>query len=192
MAVPAERRATFEELYQAIQALPEGITGEILSDGVIETMGRPGRAHTRASKRLGAVLASMEAADESSGWIVEPEREVRLRGTRLVVPDLAGWRIEDGDTDFLDENPILRRPDWMCEILSDSTRKKDRTEKLPLYVAAGVPHVWLVEPGPREIEVYVGRWDVPALVARGDERARLPPFDLDIDLATLWVPRRKG
>ena len=40
MGSAAERNATFEELYRAIQALPPGLTGEILEPGVIRTMGR--------------------------------------------------------------------------------------------------------------------------------------------------------
>lgn len=193
MALPAERIPTFDELYRAIQALPEGITGEILSDGVIETMGRPGRPHTRFARKLGGFLgATVETIDESSGWVIEPEREVRFLASRLLVPDLAGWRIVEGDTAFLDDNPVLRRPDWACEIVSDSTRRRDRAEKLPLYLQAGVPFVWIVEPESKLVEVFAsdGAGPVRVAVARGDEPARLPPFDLDLPLATLWVPGR--
>ena len=31
---------------------------------------------------------------------------------RLAVPDLSGWRVEEGDDAFLSENPIVRVPDW--------------------------------------------------------------------------------
>jgi Uma2 family endonuclease len=190
MATAAQRVGTFEELYEAIKALPEGITGEVLSDGVIETMGRPARPHRRVAKRLGALLWAEEDDAAPSGWVVEPEAEVLIALGRLVVPDLAGWRIVEGDTDFLDANPILRRPDWVCEILSESTASKDRGPKMALYSRAGVPHIWIVDPGVRTVEVYTPRKGEAARIAaaKHDESARLPPFDLDVDLSRLWGP----
>lgn len=189
MALPAQRVPTFDELYQAIRALPEGITGEILMDGVIETMGRPGRSHSRFARRLGALLVgSLEDVEERSGWVIEPERELRLLVQRLVVPDHAGWRVGEDGTDFLNENPVTRRPEWVCEILSASTEKRDREQKLPLYSAAGVPHVWIVNPDERFVEVWTPRGKVRTV--RAGAVVRLPPFDLEIDLSTLWVPSR--
>lgn len=190
MPAPAQRIPTFEELYEAIQALPDGITGEILSDGVIETMARPGRPHRRAWEGLFDRLRAPRASTPRR-WRIESEAEVRLFD-RLTVPDLSGWQLDDDDDEaFLDENPIARVPDWTCEILSPSTERKDRTEKLPLYALANVGHVWLVDPEARSIEVYVSQAGAPAkrMVAHEADIVALPPFDLDIDLASLWVPR---
>jgi len=193
MTLTVQRVATFGELYEAILALPEGITGEILEDGRIETMGRPGRGHTRAGYRLGRLLGSLEDEDERDGWVFAPEREIRLLGTRLAVPDLSGFRIVEGDDAFLDHNPIERRPEWACEILSPSTERRDRVDKLPLYARAGVAHTWLIDVEARFVEVYETRAGVPAQVrvAREADVVRLPPFlDLEIDLSRLWAPRR--
>lgn len=190
MAPAVPRKATFDELYAAIQALGEGITGEILMDGRIETMGRPGRSHSRFSARLLRRLTDLED-DRSSGWVFEWEREIRITVDRLVVPDLAGWRVLAEDTTFLDENPIRRVPYWTCEVLSDSTRNKDPLEKLPLYLRAGVSHVWLADPEQRRIEVFVVGDGEPVRIglATGDAIVTLPPFsDVGFDLATFWVP----
>ncbi len=111
-----------------------------------------------------------------------------------MVPDLAGWRVVDDDTSFLDENPIRRVPDWACEVLSDSTRTKDRLEKLPLYLRAGVGHVWLADPEQHHVEVFVVGDGEPVSVApaTGDAVVSLPPFlGLVLDLATLWVPPKR-
>lgn len=188
MRSAAQRTATFEELYAAILALPEGITGEILTDGRIETMGRPGRGHTDFSTRLVRALGELED-DAGSGWVFAWEREVRFGLTRLAVPDHSGWRVSDGDTDFLDENPVLRVPDWACEVLSESTRSKDRNEKLPLYLRAGVGHVWIADPEARRVEVFVSGSDgdpVRVAVAEGNARVVLPPFPLELALAPFW------
>lgn len=190
MARPAERIPTFEELYLAVRALPEGLTGEILEDGRIEAMGRPGRAHTRAAKRLLRALGAVEDEDdERDGWVFAAETELRLLGNRLVVPDLSGWIVRDGESAFLDENPVVVRPDWACEILSPSTERKDRAVKLPIYARAEMPQIWLVDPERRRVEVYEPREGVAArtLVAEGSAIAALPPFpELELPLASLW------
>lgn len=191
MASAAQRKATFDELYAAILALPEGITGEILTDGQIDTMGRPGRGHSRFATRLVGRLHELED-DPAGGWVFDFEREIRFGLTRLAVPDLAGWRVGGEEPTFLSENPVLRVPDWTCEVLSDSTRAKDRQEKLPLYLRCGVGYVWLADPVARQVEVFVAGPDEPirTAVATGGGVARLPPFEAwPIDLAVLWLPQ---
>ncbi len=39
--------------------------------------------------------------------------------------------------------------------VSDTTLTKDRLVKLPLYAEAGIPEVWIVNLGARQIEVYL-------------------------------------
>ena len=193
MGRAAERLRTFDELYAVIAELPEGVTGEILHDGELETMSRPGRGHTRAGFRLAKLLGPIEDEDERDGWVFAPEREIRLLTKRLVVPDLSGFIVAGGDDAFLDENPILRRPDWACEILSQSTERKDRIDKLPLYARADVPHVWLIDAEARFIEVYASKDGLPVqvAVARESEVAQLPPFvGLELPLGRLWGRRR--
>ncbi len=43
-------------------------------------------------------------------------------------------------------------PDWVCEILSPSTRKLDLHGKRPVYPREGVGHLWLVDPTDRTLE----------------------------------------
>jgi len=57
----------------------------------------------------------------------------------VAVPDLAGWRRER-KLKFPTGHKIELVPDWICEILSPSTRSIDREIKLPLYARYGVPY----------------------------------------------------
>ncbi|GDX80973.1 hypothetical protein LBMAG42_27840 [Deltaproteobacteria bacterium] len=139
----AQKPATFDQMFAAIRALPEGEHGEILGPGLWRTMSRPGASHRRASKRVASRLGSMDV-DAGGGWWLEVEAELRL-DDRLHVPDLAGWRVPDGDLAFTEANPITRRPDWVCEILSRTTQRADRVIKLPTYAKAGVAHVWVID-----------------------------------------------
>lgn len=185
-----DRLPTFEEMYALIAALPEGQHGEILGPGTWRLMSRPGAPHRRGSKRVTSWLGAIDL-DAGGDWWFEVEVELQL-DDRLYVPDHAGWRIPDGDISFTEENPITRTPDWVCEILSRSTQRADRVLKLPTYAKLGVAHVWIVDPEGQTIEVYAPVDGLPTLIATAvGASARLPPFDLDIDVTTLFAaPKR--
>ena len=189
MAQPARSVRTFEELYADIERLPEGMTGEILEEGVVRVMSRPGRRHRRAAMACVDALGGANANLRGTGWWIEAEAEIRFPQGRLAVPDLAGWRVERVP-DFPDENPLTVLPDWCCEILSPRTARDDKRLKLPLFARSGVPWSWLVDPVLRLVEVYQMLNGLPALVttAQEDERRVLPPFDFEISLEGWWLP----
>ncbi|MCX7672328.1 MAG: Uma2 family endonuclease, partial [Thiobacillaceae bacterium] len=78
----------------------------------------------------------------------------------------------------------------VAEILSPSTERFDRAEKLPLYARWGVGHVWLIDPELRTLEAYEnqgGRW-VWLATLKDDDSVRLPPFDaVAFPLSGLWA-----
>jgi Uma2 family endonuclease len=189
MGAGAQPVRTFDELYTEIEELREGLTGEILEPGVLHVESRPGKRHRRAAKACLDALARDDADLRGTGWWIELEAEVRFPGDRLVVPDLAGWRVERVP-DLPDENPLTVLPDWCCEILSPRTARDDKRLKLPLFARAGVPWSWLVDPVLRFVEVYRTVNGLPALAmsAQEDERPILPPFEHEISLAGWWLP----
>jgi Uma2 family endonuclease len=189
MADPARRPRSFDELYDEILRLPDGLTGEILEPGVVRTMSRPGRRHRRAAGALFVELRGANANVGGKGWWIEQEAEIRFPADRLGVPDLAGWRVERVP-ELPDENPLTVLPDWCCEILSPRTARDDKRLKLPLYASSGVPWSWLVDPMLRLVEIYQTINGVPGLVttAQDEERRVLPPFDFEMSLAGWWLP----
>lgn len=189
VADTASRRRTFEELYDEILRLPEGMTGEILEDGVLRVMSRPGKRHRRAAGACLDALSGVNANLRGRGWWIEVETEIRFPPGRLAVPDLAGWRVERVP-DLPDENPLNVIPDWCCEVLSPRTARDDKRLKLPLFASSGVPWSWLVDPTLRLVEVYQMIDGRPALTATAqeDERKVLPPFDVEISLDGWWLP----
>jgi hypothetical protein len=86
MADPAHHVRTFEELYDEILRLPEGLTGEILEDGVLRVMSRPGKRHRRATQACLDALSGLNANMRGTGWWIEIEAEIRLLQERLAVP----------------------------------------------------------------------------------------------------------
>jgi Uma2 family endonuclease len=184
MTLPARRPATYADL----AALPENVVGEIL-DGELVVSPRPAPRHAATSSALGVTLgAPFQFGDGGpGGWWIIDEPELHLE-ENVLVPDLAGWRRERMPV-LPEEAFFALAPDWVCEVLSPSTRRTDRTKKLPLYARAAIPHVWLVDPLSQTLEIYgleSGRWVLLATHG-GEETVRAVPFEsVAFDLARLW------
>jgi len=172
--------ANRKSLYDAIEALPERVTGELIA-GQLHTQPRPAGRHVGAASVLGMRLGGpyhLGTGGPGGWWIlIEPEIHF-LRDTEVLVPDLAAWRRER-----MPELPADQRfevvPDWVCEILSPATASKDRELKMPVYARYGVAHAWLVDPATRVLEAYTlrdGRW---ALEARfeAQQTVEAAPFE---------------
>jgi Uma2 family endonuclease len=128
------------------------------------------------------------------GWRILDEPELHFpnpqtkAGKDVLVPDLAGWRRERMPQ-LLDVAHFTLVPDWICEVLSESTEKLDREEKMPIYAREGVRWAWLVDPMKRTLEAYGlegrlwmegGRWSK-------DDLVRAAPFEaIELELGALW------
>ena len=185
MSELATRGATYEDLLQ----VPSNLVAEIIH-GQVVTHPRPAPRHAVASSALGIEIGGPfdKGRGGPGGWWIIDEPELHL-GPHVLVPDLAGWRRER--LPALPEAAWFElAPDWVCEVLSTSTARVDRVEKLPIYAAAGVRHAWLIDPDLRTLEVLEnqdGRWLL--LGAReNDNPIQLPPFDaIAFPLSTLWA-----
>jgi len=121
-------------LYESLEALPEGVTGEILN-GQLHTHPRPSGAHVNVGSMLGAELIGpfRKGNEGPGGWWIIDEPEIHfVRNVEVAVPDLAGWRRERMPY-FPEDQRFEVVPDWICEILSPSTTGRDREIKMPLY-----------------------------------------------------------
>jgi hypothetical protein len=177
--------------YEDIEALPVGWVGEILEDELVASP-RPAMGHAHAASVLGARLLNPFSLGEGGpgGWWIFDEPELHL-GRDIVVPDLAGWRRERLPRPPSPEEPFMTlAPDWVCEVLSPSTRELDRERKLPFYHREGVAHAWLVDPLARTLEVFrrePSGWRLTATHA-GAETVRAEPFDaVPLGLGVLWL-----
>lgn len=101
-----------------------------------------------------------------------------------------GWRRSRVPT-FPESQPIAIVPDWLCEVLSPRTARRDRTIKSDLYLEAGVPHYWLLDMDQRTLEAFeaqAGRWVRLGAWSDGD-RVRIAPFDaIEIEAGALLLP----
>lgn len=186
MVAPSRRRATYAD----VLAAPPHMVAEVIG-GELVLSPRPAGPHTAVSSALGAelILPFGRGRGGPGGWIILDGPELHL-GEDIVVPDLAGWRRERLPAVRDDVAYFELAPDWLCEVLSPSTERFDRADKLAIYAAAGVGHVWLVTPRTRTLEVLrrqERQW-LQVAVHRDDARVRAEPFDaVELELATLWA-----
>ena len=181
----------FPARYEDLIALPENVSGEIIG-GELYTQPRPSGKHAIAARGLGIDLGGPFDFGRGGpgGWWIVPEPEIHLvRDTEVVVPDLAGWRRER--LPAIPEGVRFEvAPDWVCEILSPTTARKDRIVKLPLYARYGVAFAWLVDPLSRTLEAFElreGAWTLRATL-KDDDAVSIVPFDaVRFSLADLWA-----
>ena len=179
-----ERRATYQDVLDA----PPHRVAEIV-DGVLYTSPRPAMPHALATSSLGNDLSNpfQFGRGGPGGWWIIFEPELHF-GEDILVPDLAGWRRERM-ADFPDGAYSTLAPDWVCEVLSPSTRRLDLLGKRPIYAREGVAHMWVVDPKDRTLEAFELRdvqWVLIA-TAKDDDPVRIRPFEaVTFSLGDLW------
>ena len=183
-AIPAPRRATYQDVLNA----PAHRVAEIV-DGTLYTHPRPAMPHALASSNLGDELVSPfgKGRGGPGGWWIIDEPELHL-AEDVLVPDLAGWSRERMP-DYPTTAYVTLAPDWVCEVLSPSTRKLDLCGKRPIYAREGVAHLWLVDPVDRTLEAFKlrdGQWALIVTVADAGPVC-IRPFDaITFSLGDLW------
>lgn len=181
------RRAGYQDVLDA----PPHVVAQII-DGALHMHARPASPHALAGGRLYAVLASRfgSRSGGSKGWriLYEPELHMGESDVDIIVPDIAGWR-----RDKIPQYPIAPyftiAPDWVCEILSPSTRNIDLGSKRDIYARERVSHLWIVDPEAKTLEAYSltdGEWE-PIASFTGDNSVSVQPFEaIDFPLSELW------
>ncbi|MCY3879217.1 MAG: Uma2 family endonuclease [Rhodobacteraceae bacterium] len=183
-AAKAEQPATYQDVLDA----PPHMVAEVLA-GTLHTQPRPASRHALASSFLGMEIGNPFGRGRGGpgGWWIIDEPELHL-GMDILVPDLAGWR-RDRMPVYPDAAYFEIVPDWICEVLSPSTRRIDQNEKRTIYAREGVPHLWFVDPDTRTLEVFrllEGQWLLLATLTGGAAVSQ-PPFDaISFPLDALW------
>ena len=179
----SRRRATYRDVLEA----PPHMVAEIVG-GTLHTHPRPAPRHAHASSALGAKIGDpFDYGGGPGGWWILDEPELHL-GDDVLVPDIAGWRRERM-AEFPDTAYFTLAPDWVCEVLSPSTRDLDRHGKRPVYAREGVRHLWFVDPAARDLEAFELRDGAWALIAalRDNDTVSVPPFEaVPFPLDALW------
>lgn len=171
-------------------ALPADARFELI-DGELIEKAVPTFEHGLAQRNTASALGGpygrrLGGPGGPGGWWIVTEVDILMDG-RIYRPDLAAWRRERIPTPPK-ERPVAVRPDWICEIVSDSNRTTDTVTKLRRYHQAGVPHYWILDQMDRTLTVHRHAADGYLVAIRADarERVRAEPFDgIELLVATL-------
>ena len=157
----------------------DGLQYELL-DGILLVSPSPTLTHQRAVRQLFKALdarcpAALEIFFAPLDW--RPDQRTSLQ------PDLLVVRRDDASTTSLVAVPLL-----VVEVLSASTRRKDRILKAAAYADGGVASYWLVDPEQPSIDALalVDGGYVPLGEAIGDQVLTLDqPFPVTVRPADL-------
>jgi Uma2 family endonuclease len=168
---------------------PNDSAREEFINGILYASPRPAGPHLVAASMLGAYLMPplVLGSGGPGGWWILDEPEVLFYRNRFI-PDLVGWRRERLPK-IPTEAIIDVVPDWVCEVVSESSRKTDRKLKPPIYLKSGVKHMWIVEPAARTVEIYRATDQGWLLLETfsDDDQMKAEPFEsFVIPLAHVW------
>lgn len=91
----------------------------------------------------------------------------------------------------LPETAFFELPrDWVCEVISPSSNRRDRIQKARIYLECSVEWLWFIDPLAQIVEALhaeTGRWVVVGGWEGEDAQAHIPPFDaVALDLGRWW------
>ena len=143
-AEKAKRREYYALVHEDAKA--EFINGEIIYQSPVK------RKHWLVSINLSSLLHTYVKKHQLGEIGVE---KVMISLTRNdYEPDICFFRKEKAAA-FKKDQMHFPAPDFVVEILSDSTEKNDREIKFQDYAAHGVQEYWIIDPGKQTVEQYI-------------------------------------
>jgi Uma2 family endonuclease len=134
--------AEFDELTANDERRFELIEGEIIE------MAPPKIVHQLLSGRIYRVVDDLKP----NGVVIYAPVEIYLDEYNIPQPDIV-WVAANSQCQIADSR-LIGAPDLVIEILSPSTAKRDKTDKVKLYEKHGSREYWIVDTDYNKIEVW--------------------------------------
>lgn len=167
------RRSFFEET-------PEDAKAEFINGEIVVTP--PAALQHTHSEKLLLKLLDTYVSNKGLGFVGHEKMLICLTRNDYE-PDVAFWG-KAKSQDFTPTQCRFPAPDFIAEILSNSTEKTDRGVKMDDYAAHGVSEYWLVDPETKTLEQYVLRGDVYQLALKSGsgeiESTAVPGFRIPV------------
>lgn len=179
----AVRPLTYDDL-DLIPQDREGDRHEII-DGVLVVTPSPIPLHQIASGKLHVRFETF-VEPRRLGRVIAAPIDVVFAPRQVAVPDLVFVRQDR--LHIIGPKAIEGAPDLIVEILSPSTRGRDRGKKMRLYARFGVREYWILDPVARTIAVHLLRGEEYELVPNEDGVVRSTVLaGLNIDVAAFFA-----
>jgi Uma2 family endonuclease len=148
---------TLDELH----SLPDDGNKYELVRGELFVTPAPSVRHEHILARLHAALVPY-VARHALGMVYRPRAVLRFEGSEaerdLMVRPLGA---PTSDEDWA----ALPTPSLVVEVLSGTTRRRDLVQKRALYLDAGVPEYWVIDPAAQQVRVVRGERDADDTIA---------------------------
>lgn len=136
---------TIDDFY----ALPDGIRVELI-DGILYQFNAPSLVHQTIVFEIARQLDTCAAEHDCKVLLSPVNVQLDRDSKTMVEPDISV---------LCDRGKAINRciygaPDFVLEVLSPSTRKRDLTIKVSKYEQAGCREYWIVDPESRTVFVY--------------------------------------
>ena len=129
---------------------------EIIKGRIFKMSPAPKTIHQQISIKLSSIIythlknKTCQVFHAPFDVILPIKDKTRERATTVVQPDITVIC----DPAMIEENGCFGVPDWIIEILSPHTSKKDLQLKFDVYEEAGVGEYWIVMPEQQLVEVF--------------------------------------
>jgi len=134
------------------QLLPENGPRYQLIEGDLYMAPAPNRYHQDISRNLEYILLDY-LAEHPIGKLYHAPFDVYLDAHNVFQPDIVV--VLNERLSILTDAGAEGAPDFVVEILSPKTTNLDRYSKSRVYARTGVQELWIIDPEPRRIEVYL-------------------------------------
>lgn len=139
------------------RALPEDQRAELI-DGIFYDMAAPTPLHQRITGEIYRQISNfiIECEGKCLPLISPVDVQLDCDEKTIVQPDVMILCQEEK----LHNWGIYGAPDFVLEVLSPSTRKKDCIKKLSKYIGAGVREYWILDPVEKKLVIYFFEDDI--------------------------------
>ena len=163
------------------RALPDDQRVELI-DGVFYDMASPTFLHQKIAGEIYRQIANfiLERGGACQAFVSPVDVQLDCDEKTMVQPDV-GILCHD---DKIKKWGVYGAPDYVLEIISPSTKRKDCTKKLAKYMEAGVREYWILDPYQQKLIVYFFESELCPIIYGLDEPVPIGIYDgaLEIQL----------
>ena len=146
-----------------------------LLDGCLIFNNAPNMQHQDIVQHLGRAIDTYISEHNGPCRMYNVGVNVRLgdRDDTVLIPDIAVLC----DSDKTDDYGINGAPDWVIEVTSHSTRRRDYNDKMHKYMASGVREYWIVDPDKSRVTTYISGEPMMAYIYDFDDEIPVNIYD---------------
>lgn len=180
--VPKDRTWTYDDY----AALPDDGNRYEVIEGELVMAPAPRVSHQQCLMNL-ILVVGPHVKSHGLGEVLAAPCDVVLDQRNVLQPDLIF--ISNARAEVVTEKNLQGAPDLAVEILSPSSLRRDRVQKMRIYARHAVPHLWLLDAQARTLEEFVLDGSTYRLTSTGQDDDVFHPAlfpGLDIPLKEVW------